>query len=94
MCSILTCYASASPVPMILMQYGTSILILTFNTLMKEGGGNDNSAIAWEYPSKALEVIPAKFSNVELKCAFDHYCMLRWMERHQRQQHCQSYGRY
>jgi hypothetical protein len=41
---------------------------------MKEGIGNDNLAIAWEYPGKALEVIPAKFSMVELTCAFDPYC--------------------
>jgi hypothetical protein len=31
---------------------------------MKEGIGNDNLAIAWEYPGKAFEVIPAKFSRI------------------------------
>ena len=31
---------------------------------MKEGVGNDNLAIAWEYPGQTLEVIPAKFSRI------------------------------
>ena len=50
------------------------IFIYTVKALTKEGIGNDNLAIAWEYPGKALEVIPAKFSMVELTCAFDPYC--------------------
>ena len=41
---------------------------------MKEGGGNDHLAIAWEYPGQSLEVIPANFSLVELTCAMDPYC--------------------
>jgi len=41
---------------------------------MKEGGGNDHLAIAWEYPDQPLEVIPAKFSRVEITCAMDPYC--------------------
>ena len=32
---------------------------------MKEGMGDDNLAIAWEYPGQALEVIPAMFSLVK-----------------------------
>jgi endoglucanase len=31
---------------------------------MKEGGGGDNLAIAWEYPGQRREVIPARFSRV------------------------------
>ena len=31
---------------------------------MKEGGGGDNLAIAWEYPGQTKEVIPARFSRV------------------------------
>jgi hypothetical protein len=32
---------------------------------MKEGsGGGDNLAIAWQYPGKARDVIPAKFSRL------------------------------
>jgi hypothetical protein len=31
---------------------------------MKEGGGGDNFAIAWQYPGKARDVIPAEFSRV------------------------------
>ncbi len=30
--------------------------------LMKEGGGGDNLAIAWQYPGQAQEVIPASYS--------------------------------
>jgi hypothetical protein len=32
---------------------------------MKEGGANDNLAIAWQYPGQSREVIPARFSLVE-----------------------------
>jgi hypothetical protein len=32
---------------------------------MKEGGGGDNLAIAWEYPGQTREVIPAWRSRVE-----------------------------
>jgi len=32
---------------------------------MKEGGSNDNLAIAWQYPGQLREVIPARFSLVE-----------------------------
>jgi len=32
---------------------------------MKEGGGGDNLAIAWEYPGQTREVIPAWRSKVE-----------------------------
>lgn len=38
---------------------------------MKEGYGNDNFAIAWEYPGKALEVIPASFSHAVFSCTYD-----------------------
>jgi hypothetical protein len=31
---------------------------------MKEGGGGDNLAIAWQYPGKTRDVIPAEFSRV------------------------------
>jgi hypothetical protein len=31
---------------------------------MKDGGGGDNLAIAWEYPGQRREVISAKFSRV------------------------------
>ena len=41
---------------------------------MKEGLGNDNLAIAWEYPGQTLEVIPAKFSHVTLPCKADPSC--------------------
>lgn len=34
---------------------------------MKEGGGNDHLAIAWEYPGQSRVVIPAKFSRLEPK---------------------------
>lgn len=34
---------------------------------MKEGGGNDHLAIAWQYPGQPRVVIPAKFSRVEPK---------------------------
>jgi hypothetical protein len=30
---------------------------------MKDGGGGDNLAIAWEYPGQTREVIPARFSR-------------------------------
>jgi hypothetical protein len=30
---------------------------------MKNGGGGDNVAIAWQYPGQTLEVIPAGFSS-------------------------------
>ncbi len=36
---------------------------------MKEGNGDDNLAIAWEYPGQALEVIPTKYSvTFDPKC--------------------------
>ena len=35
--------------------------------LMKEGQGDDNLAIAWEYPGQARVVIPAKFSRLAPK---------------------------
>ena len=41
---------------------------------MKEQTGRDNLAIAWEYPSQALEVIPAKFSLVKVPCHLDVNC--------------------
>ncbi len=41
---------------------------------MKERGGDDHLAIAWEYYGKALEVIPAKFSLVKHICAMDVNC--------------------
>ena len=41
---------------------------------MKEGGGNDHLAIAWEYPDQPLEVIPAKFSRNDSPCAMNPYC--------------------
>jgi hypothetical protein len=41
---------------------------------MKEGVGNDNLAIAWQYPGRALEVIPASFSLVKLTCDKDPSC--------------------
>ena len=41
---------------------------------MKEGGGNDHLAIAWEYPGQPLEVIPAKFSRKDSPCAMNPYC--------------------
>ena len=41
---------------------------------MKEGGGNDHLAIAWEYPGQPLEVIPAKFSRKDSPCAMNLYC--------------------
>ena len=31
---------------------------------MKEGGGNDNLAIAWQYPGQPRVVVPAEFSRV------------------------------
>ena len=31
---------------------------------MKEGGGDDNLAVAWQYPSQPMVVIPAEFSRV------------------------------
>lgn len=34
---------------------------------MKEGGGGDNFAIAWQYPGQPRVVIPAKFSRLEPK---------------------------
>ena len=33
---------------------------------MKEGNGDDNLAIAWQYPGQPRVVIPAKFSRLEL----------------------------
>ena len=33
---------------------------------MKEGGGEDNLAIAWEYPGRWREVIPARYSTTTL----------------------------
>ena len=41
---------------------------------MKQGYGPANLAIAWEYNGRALEVIPARFSLVELTCAQDSRC--------------------
>ncbi len=41
---------------------------------MKEGVGNDFLAIAWEYPGQALEVIPARFSLIELTCHLIFNC--------------------
>jgi hypothetical protein len=31
---------------------------------MKEGGGDDNLAVAWHYPGQPRVVIPAEFSRV------------------------------
>ena len=31
---------------------------------MKEGGGNDHVAVAWQYPGQSRAVIPARFSQV------------------------------
>jgi hypothetical protein len=33
---------------------------------MKEGGGEDHLAIAWQYPGQSRVVIPAKFSRLAL----------------------------
>ncbi len=33
---------------------------------MKEGGGKDHLAIAWQYPGQSRVVIPAKFSRLAL----------------------------
>jgi hypothetical protein len=41
---------------------------------MKEGGGSDFLALAWEYPGQALEVIPAMFSVVRVPCYLDFNC--------------------
>jgi hypothetical protein len=41
---------------------------------MKGNTGSDFLTIAWEYPGQALEVIPAKFSLVELSCYLDFKC--------------------
>ena len=41
---------------------------------MKEGDGSDNLAIAWEYPGQTLEVIPARFTRVNLTCTMDPSC--------------------
>jgi hypothetical protein len=41
---------------------------------MKQGYGPANLAIAWEYNGRALEVVPARFSSVELICALDSQC--------------------
>ena len=59
---------------MILMKYVISLVHYIIKALMKEGIGNDNLAIAWAYPGKVLEAIPATFSMVELTCAFDPSC--------------------
>ncbi len=45
---------------------------------MKEGGGSDHLAIAWEYPGQPLEVIPSKASRVKLTCAMNLYCGATW----------------
>jgi len=31
---------------------------------MKEGGGDDHLAIAWQYPGQPMDVVPAEFSRV------------------------------
>ena len=31
---------------------------------MKEGGGGDNLAVAWEYPGQTQEVIPASYGKI------------------------------
>jgi hypothetical protein len=41
---------------------------------MKQGGGDDHMALAWEYDDQVLEVIPAKFSLVKHICALDVNC--------------------
>jgi hypothetical protein len=35
-----------------------------FKALLKEGSGNNFMALAWEYNGRALEVIPARFSQI------------------------------
>jgi hypothetical protein len=39
---------------------------------MKEGGGEDNLAIAWQYPGMSREVIPARFSLPSLPAVSYH----------------------
>ena len=33
---------------------------------MKEGAGDNNLAVAWQYPGQALEVIPAEYSQMKM----------------------------
>jgi hypothetical protein len=48
--------------------------LVVIKALMKENTGSDFLAVAWAYPGQALEVIPAKFSLVELSCYLDFNC--------------------
>ena len=46
---------------------------------MKEGGGGDFLAIAWQYPGQELEVVPATYSRVTrpgwpVTCSNDSDC--------------------
>ncbi len=54
------------------MTYTVSLVVI--KALMKENTGPDFLAVAWAYPNQALEVIPAKFSLVELSCYLDFNC--------------------
>ena len=46
------------------MSLNFGIYLCYLKALMKEGGGDDNLAIAWRYPGQELQVIPAKYSRI------------------------------
>ena len=55
------------------------VLFSFAQVLMKEGGGGDFLAIAWQYPGQELEVVPATYSRVTrpgwpVTCSNDSDC--------------------